>query len=190
MGEVENIAGIAHSMRLNLTEHELSEIVATVKGTGSFAPEAEAIAQFQAGTMTPGVVTFYLPRLWRYRPDTSKVPSEVWRAMFEQAEYTEDMVVRERPKRTYRAYRGATFENRDGLSWSHDVEQAKYFARFRQAPGAPARVWVTNIPPERMHARYLDGWEQETTADVRGLDIRPIEEEHLLRRPRHWPWQR
>ena len=104
--------------------------------------------------------------------------------MFEHAQYTEDMVVRERPRRTFRAYRGATSENREGLSWSLDVEQAKYFARFRQAPGVQAHVWVTNIPPERMFARFLDGYEKEITADVRGLDIRPLEQEHHLPRPR------
>lgn len=109
--------------------------------------------------------------------------------MFEHAEYTENMVVAPRPTRTVRAYRGATEANREGLSWSLDPEQARYFARDRQAPGVTtARVWVTNIPAERMFARYTDGWEQEVTADVRGLAIHPLEEEHLLPHPRAW-WQ-
>lgn len=138
------------------------------------------------------MLTVFLPWMWRYREGNSTVPTDVWRAMFEHAEYTEDMVVRSRPTKTMRAYRGATEANREGLSWSLDVEQAKYFARDRQAPGVTtARVWVTNIPAERMFARYADGWEQEVTADVRGLDVHPLEEEHLLPRPRSWwPWRR
>ena len=188
--KAENVAGMASRMRLNLSERELAEITATVTATGSFAPEPETVAQFRAGALTRGMLTFYLPWLWRYRQDDSRVPNDVWRAMFEQVEYTEDMVVRDRPRRTFRAYRGATTENREGLSWSLDVEQAKYFARSRQAPGARARVWVTNIPPERVFARFTDGWEKEVTADVRGLDIRPLEDERLLPRPRNWPWWR
>lgn len=184
----ENVADMASHMRLSLSSQELASITATVERTGSFAPESEAVAQFQAGALSSGVLTFYLPWLWRYRPDQSKVSTDLWRAMFEHAKYTEDMVVRERPRRTVRAYRGATVENREGLSWSLDIEQARYFARSRQAPGAQAQVWVTNIPPERMFARYLNGLEKEITADVRGLEIRPVEEERLLRRPRPWPW--
>lgn len=186
----ENVADMARHMRLNLSERELAMIVATVKETGSFAPEAATVAQFQAGVLTRGMLTFYLPWLWRYREDESHVPADMWRAMFEHAEYTEDMVVRERTRRTFRAYRGATSENRDGLSWSLDVEQAKYFARSRQAPGAQASVWVTNIPPDRIFAQFIDGPEKEITADVHGLDIRPLEDERLLPRPRNWPWWR
>lgn len=169
---------------LNLSARELADVAAIVDKTGNFAPESEVVARFNEGTLTPGVLTFFVPRLWRDRLGDSPVPTDVWRAMFEHAEYTENMVVASRPTKTVRAYRGATEANREGLSWSLDVEQAKYFARDRRAPGVTtARVWVTNIPPERMLARYTDGWEQEVTADVRGLAVRPLEEEHLLPKP-------
>lgn len=174
---------------LDLSAQELADVAAIVDKTGNFAPEPEIVARFKAGTLTPGALTFFVPRLWRDRLGDSPVPTDVWRAMFQHAGYTEDMVVSPRPKRTVRAYRGATEANREGISWSLDVGQAKYFARDRQAPGVTtARVWVTNIPPERMLARYMDGWELEVTADVRGLAIRPLEEEHLLPHPRAW-WQ-
>jgi len=186
----EYVAAIANRRCLHLSARELAEITAMVMETGSFAPESETVARFKAGALTRGMLTFFVPWLWRDRPDTSPVPNEVWRGMFEQVEYTEDMVVRDRPRRTVRAYRGATAENSDGLAWSLDVEQAKYFARSRQAPGAHAQVWVANIPPQRIFARFIDGWENEVTADARGLDIRPLEDEHLLPRPRNWPWRR
>jgi hypothetical protein len=184
----ENVAQMAEWMRLNLTAQELAQITATVERTGSLAPEADTIAQFQAGHLSPAALTFFLPWLWQMRPDASRVPTEVWRGMFQCAAYTENRIVQQRPRRTFRAYRGATLQNRDGLSWSLDVEQAKYFARSRQAPGAIAHLWVTNIPPERLFARYTEGFENEVTADVRGLDVYPLEEEHRLPRPRRPIW--
>lgn len=183
----EHVAAMAAHACLNLSAQELADVAAIVDKTGNFAPETEIVARFKSGTLTPGALTFFLPRLWCFRLGDSPVPIHVWRAMFEHAEYTENMMVAPRPTRTVRAYRGATEANREGLSWSLDPEQAKYFARDRQAPGVTtARVWVTNIPAERMFARYTDGWEQEVTADVRGLAVHPLEEEHLLPKPRAW----
>lgn len=182
-----SVADIASHARLNLSESELATVSSVVLSTGNYAPEAEVVALFQEGKLSRGSLTFFLPWLWRYRADSSPVPSHVWRAMFDHAEYTEDCVVRARPRRTFLAYRGATAENREGLSWSLDADQAKYFARARQAPDALARVWVTNIPPSRLFARF-SGIEKEITADVRGLDIRPIEHERALPRPHSRPW--
>lgn len=181
-----NVRNMVEDMKLNLTAHEHRQIAAIVEKTNNFAPENEVAKEFRRGALTPGMLTFFLPWMWRYRDDNSQVPIEDWRAMFQEAYYTKDMRVQPRPKRMVRAYRGATEVDRDGLSWSLDVEQAEYFARFRQAPGVmTARVWVTNIPGERVFARYMSGWEKEITADVRGLDIRPIEEAHLLPKV-HW----
>lgn len=183
-----NVQGMAEGMKLNLTAQELETVIAIVSQTGNFAPEAEVVAEFSGGALTPGTLTFFLPWMWRYRKDDSEVPTHIWRAMFQHAYYTEDMKVCPPPKRTVRAYRGATEANREGLSWSLDIDQARYFARSRQAPGDfSARVWVTNIPAERMFARFMSGLEKEITADARELDIRPVEEAHLLPKI-HW-WQ-
>ena len=180
-------ADLAAHAGLRLSERELTEVAAIIDQTGSLAPETEVVARYQAGALTPGILTFFLPHMWRYREGDSPVPMEVWRAMFLSAEYTEDMVVQTRPTKTVRAYRGATEENREGISWTLDVRQAKYFAAERQAPGVvSAQVWVTNIPPHCMLARYTDGWEQEITADVRRLTIHPLEDEGLLPKPRWW----
>jgi len=179
MGTEREIRAIAERARLRLTDDEFAGIVELVNETGNFAPEAAVVDRFRSGALTPSMLTFFLPRMWRYRLDHSPVPVEVWRAMFEFAEYTEDMVVRRRRRGTWVAYRGATEANREGLSWTLDVEQARYFARFRQAPGdRSATVWATRIPADRVYARYMDEYEKELTADVRGLDIRSLEEWH------------
>lgn len=172
-------------MGLELSDQELQKVVGIVRRTRSIAPDEEIVSEFVRGQLTPGVLTFFLPRMWRNRPGDSPIPTEVWREMFQYALYTEDMRVHTRPRRSARAYRGATFNNREGLSWSLDVGQAQYFARSRQAPGeTAARVWVTDIPANRMFARYMDGYEKEITADARGLNIYPLEDEKLLPAPR------
>ncbi|MGJ4846605.1 hypothetical protein [Leifsonia sp. Le1] len=183
MATEQDIRQMATRARLHLSGDELAGIVTLVDRTGNLAPEAEVVRQFTAGTLTSPMLTFFVPRMWRYRADHSSVPTDVWRAMFERAHYTEDMVVRRRPRRTRLAYRGATEQNKEGLSWSLDVDQARYFARFRQAPKvSTARVWVTRIPADRVFARYMDGSEKELTADVRGLQIYPLEEAYRLSR--------
>lgn len=186
----ERAAGLAARKGLRLSQRELAGVAAIINKTGDLAPESEVVREFLDGGLTTGMLTFFLPWMWRYRQGDSPVPTDVWRAMFEHAEYTEDMVVKSRPTKSVRAYRGATEANREGLAWSLDVEQARYFARERQAPGVTmARVWLTDIPTERVLARYMDGWEQEVTADVRSLTIHPLEEAHLVAKRRSWwPW--
>ncbi|MFC5273798.1 hypothetical protein [Brachybacterium sacelli] len=146
---------------------------------------------FNRGQLSQASLTYFLPRLWVGREGNSRVPVETWKAMFEVVEYTEDGIVQPRPRRTVRAYRGATEANRAGLSWSLDLRQAEYFARERQAPkDKTGRVWVTNIPASRVFARVMEGWEKELVADVRGLDVLPIEQEAQLPTPRWWWRQR
>jgi hypothetical protein len=171
--DVREMAARAH---LVLSDDEFAGVVRLVNETGNLAPELAVVERFKSGSLSRGMLTFFLPRMWRFRLGHSPVPVEVWRAMFEFAEYTEDMVV-QRPRRgTWIAYRGATEANREGLSWTLDVEQARYFARDRQAPGDySATVWVARIPSNRVYARYMDGFEKELTADVRGLNVRSLE---------------
>lgn len=180
------VAAVAARLRLVLEEQDRRVIVDLIERTGSHAPVTEVVRQFQAGQLSPAVLTYFLPTMWEGRPDDSPVPAGVWRAMFEQAIYTEDCVVRRPRGGTVRAYRGATEENREGLSWTLDPEQARYFARYRQAPGTFGTVWAVNIPAERVHARYLRGMEREIVADVRGLEVVPFGELDRLPAPRWW----
>ncbi|WIE57157.1 hypothetical protein DEI96_013495 [Curtobacterium sp. MCLR17_031] len=172
-----DVRAMAARAQLVLSDDEFAGIVRLVNETGDLAPEPAVVERFNSGSLTPGMLTFFLPRMWRYRLGDAPVPIEVWRAMFEFAEYTEDMVVQRRRRGTRVAFRGATDANREGLSWSLDVEQARYFARDRQAPrDRSATVWVARIPSDRVYARYMDGFEKEIVADVRGLDVRSLEE--------------
>lgn len=174
---------MAARRQLTLTNAEVAGVLALMKRTGNFRPEAEVVESFQVGELTSGMVTFFLPSMWLNRRDESPVPAEVWRAMFECAAYTEDTIVRRRSRRSSLAYRGATEANREGLSWSLDVQQARDFARSRQAPGIAGSIWVTRIPGDRVFARFIEGWEKELTADVRGLEIYPLEDASRLVRP-------
>lgn len=168
---------MATRSRLVLSEDEIADACRLVNETGSLAPANAVAERFEEGALTTGILTLFLPRMWVNRPGRSTVPNRVWRAMFEHALYTEDTVVQRRPRRAQVAYRGATAGNREGLSWSLDVDQARSFARSQQAPGDySARVWATRIPGDRVFARFMEGWEKEVTADVRGLDVRPLED--------------
>lgn len=183
-----DVRGMAARAHLVLSDDELAGIVRLVNETGDLAPEAAVVERFKSESLTPGMLTFFLPRMWRYRLGDSPVPIEVWRAMFEHAEYTEDMVIHRRRRGTRSAFRGATEANREGLSWSLDVDQARYFARNRQAPGdRSATVWVACIPSDRVYARYMDGFEKELVADVRGLHVRSFDE---WRSDEVRPWRR
>jgi hypothetical protein len=172
-----DVRAMAARARLRLSDDEVAGVIRLINETGSLAPESAVAERFASGALTPGMLTFFLPRMWQYRDGYSATPLEVWRAMFERVQYTQDRIVQRRPHGTRLAYRGATEANREGLSWSLDVEQARYFARYRQAPrDLSARVWVTRIPSDRVFARFMEGWEKELTADVRGLHIVPLEE--------------
>jgi hypothetical protein len=184
------VIDMANQFQVQLTESEIEQVEEIVAKTGSWAPQDEVIRRFQDGLLTPGLLTFFVPWLWRYKADDCTVSNDVWHGMFGEAHFTDNCVGSKRPRRTVRAYRGATFENRHGLSWSLDKGQAEYFARSRQAPGAKARVWVANIPASRFYAQYLNELEKEVTADVRGLDVYPVEDAANLPRLHSWQWWR
>lgn len=173
--------------RIVHTDMDIDEIAGIIKRTDNLAPVSELVRLFSRGEISRAALTLFLPRVWVEREANSQVPVETWRAMFEHIAYTEDGIVKSRRRRTVRAYRGATEANRAGLSWSLDPGQAEYFARERQAPMATAgRVWVANIPADRVFARVLEGMEKEIVADVRDLDILPVELEAQLPTPRWW----
>lgn len=173
MATVDIVQSMAQRSNLLLGPEEVANAVRIIDSTGSLAPSDHVAQLFLGGKLTPAELTFFLPRMWRNRPAESATPDEVWRQMFDYALYTEDMAVARRRRKSCRAYRGATAENREGLSWSTDLGQARYFAASRQAPGIVGQVWVVNIPGDRMRAKFGEGWEKEIVADVRGLNIVP-----------------
>lgn len=173
--------------RIVYSDLDIDEIAGIISRTDNLAPVSELVRLFSRGEVSRAALTFFLPRAWVGREANSRVPVETWRAMFGHIAYTEDGIVKSRPRRTVRAYRGATEANREGLSWSLDLRQAEYFARARQAPrDRTGRVWVANIPADRVFARVLEGMEKEIVADVRGLRILPVEQEAQLPTLRWW----
>ncbi|MGP9744761.1 hypothetical protein [Brachybacterium sp. AOP29-B2-41] len=173
--------------RIVHTDMDIDEIAGIISRTDNLAPVSELVRLFRRGEVSRAALTFFLPRVWVGLEANSQVPVETWRAMFEHIAYTEDGIVKSRPRRSVRAFRGATEANRAGLSWSLDPRQAEYFARERQAQrDRTGRVWVVNIPADRVFARVLEGMEKEIVADVRGLRILPVEQEAQLPTLRWW----
>lgn len=173
-------ARIAADRGIVLSKADL-EVIDSVHATAA-VPGASHAAAVLAGrlvnsTVSTAVLTYMVPPLWRFRDDRCAVPTESWRELFAACAYTHDFAVARRPRRwrPYTLYRGATAENRHGLSWTGDIEQARYFARHRQAPGADARVWRCRVPADRVLARIVAmSWEDEYVADVRGFDVTEI----------------
>lgn len=102
----DTVQKLAAGANIVFTPDEAARVTAIVAGTGSRAPEAEVVALFQQGALSPNMLAFFLPWMWMSRPDDSPVPTETWRAMFQATPYTEDKRVTHSRGRSVRAYRG------------------------------------------------------------------------------------
>jgi hypothetical protein len=128
----------------------------------------------QDGRLTGDLATYLVPSVWRFRRDECDVPVDMWLRLFEATRYTSDFSVSRRPRFPLRLYRGATAANKKGLSWTTKLDQAIYFARSRQAPGAVAHIWIATVPARQLLA-YLGGWEHEYVVDPRELTVRQFD---------------
>lgn len=140
--------------------------------------EYELARVFKEQNPSRAFMTYWVPECWRFRRDTSSLELELWREMFQACAYTHDFEVDRRPRRSLTVFRGAVERNKYGLSWTLDIEQARYFATSRQDPFSTekAQIWVCTVPPERTFARIDKvSMENELVADVRDLDVRPAE---------------
>lgn len=171
-------------------QRDFNMVKSIINRTGSWAPLDEVVRLFRRDELSSAALTFFVPWIWSMQSEDCDVPNEVWHGMFQRCAYTVDKRVAKLPRRTVRVYRGATAENRDGLSWSFDVGQAAFFAKKKQVRGAPGEVWAANVPADYFYARYTEGWEQELTADVRELQVVPLANEADLPRVFRWPWER
>lgn len=167
---------IAQAKQIELSM-EQAEIASDLSNFAGAKYESELARLFFDGRLDRTLLTYLVPRAWRFRQDRSPVPVETWRAMFEACSYTKDFVPTRRPRTGVTAFRGATPANRDGLAWTLDIRQARYFAWNRQDPhGPPAQVWVCRIPADRMLGRIVqESFENEVIADARGLPVRDAE---------------
>jgi hypothetical protein len=131
---------------------------------------------FKEGALDRDTLSYSLPDVWRYKLDNCSLPTELWREMFRASDFTVDGRRARRPRRRVRLFRGATGENRAGLSWTRSLVQANYFATYRQDPDGPlGQVWATVAPPQYLLARLPKKGEGEYVVDARGLTIRPVD---------------
>lgn len=71
---------------------------------------------------------------------------QTWRDLFEEAGYTHDGQPAPQPCQPVTVYRGCHHERRFGMSWTTDLDQARWFANreFRKGAG---QVYVFDAPP-------------------------------------------
>lgn len=172
-------AEIALARGISLSADDLGVIDSIYAGVPTTPLAESLVAHFDRGGVSSAVLTYMVPHLWGFRPDRCEVPMESWRSLFAGCHYTHDFEVTRRPLRWWgrTLYRGATSDNRFGLSWTGDIEQARYFARSRQAPGVWGSVWQCRVPASRVLARLSSrSWEDEYVSDVRGCAVTQVHE--------------
>ncbi|WP_431959899.1 hypothetical protein [Mycobacterium sp. smrl_JER01] len=69
-----------------------------------------------------------------------------WVSLFEEVGYTEDGKPAPRPRNPVTVYRGCSPERRFGMSWTTDIERARWFAQRDLGQGA-GQLYEATIPP-------------------------------------------
>jgi hypothetical protein len=135
------------------------------------------VALRQGGRADPRLLLEALPAAWRYRQDHTAIARdsvlELFRAVYEASGFSSWGEALPRPRGTLTLFRGATAENRHGLSWSTMPATARYFADHRQDPRARGELWQVRVPADRCLMFFPD--EDEFVVDLDGL-------EHLVRK--------
>ncbi len=130
-----------------------------------------------AGRADTALIRDVLPQAWRYRQDDTcldrSAALELFRAVHATSGFSMWGEAFPRPRGSLTLFRGATVENRHGLSWSSDPTTAQYFADQRQHPRATAELWRVRVPSTRCLMFFPD--EDEFIVDLDGL-------EHLVRK--------
>lgn len=103
------------------------------------------------------------------------LPDEMWVGLFEEAGYTHDGQPAPRPTDAVTVYRGALFERRRGMSWTTDMDRARWFAE-RDLGGGRGMIWAYLAPPEALLAFIHDSSRGEAehvvnTAFMSGGDV-------------------
>jgi hypothetical protein len=86
---------------------------------------------------------------------TNLLPAEEWVELFEEAGYTEDEKPAPRPRQAVTVYRGCSTDRRHGMSWTTDIERARWFAD-RDLGHGTGLIYVFNAPPESLLAFIHD----------------------------------
>jgi hypothetical protein len=160
--------GLAERAGFELTTADFEQCEAVGEfWNGGFADLESAV---QENALSRPAAAFLAITLWPNKPDSVSVDYALWARMFRDGRFTEDGRRVTPPARPALLFRGATPEGARGLSWTTDLEQARYFATSdRQRNPAEARVWMSWVPPDLMLARFGRGWESEVIVDAEHL---------------------
>jgi hypothetical protein len=79
------------------------------------------------------------------------LPFNQWVELFGEAGYTHDGEPAPRPEQAVTVYRGCHHERRFGMSWTTDIERARWFADRDLGQGV-GLIYVFNAPPEALLA--------------------------------------
>ncbi|MFE9065035.1 hypothetical protein [Streptomyces violaceusniger] len=123
---------------------------------------------WRSGKLLPRVLPEVLGGTWSIGKQGT-VPLDQWRAMFDEAGYTQDTRPHPRPAKPIELWRAADDEHRDGWFWTSYIQYAQMVAEVREE----ARLWRTVAPPEAILCRNVGitgGWD-EFAVDTRELTI-------------------
>ncbi len=88
-------------------------------------------------------------------------PPAMWVDLFDEAGYTVDGQSAPRPTQPVTLYRGCHHDRRFGMSWTADLERARWFAD-RDLGLGPGLVYVTTADPKSLLAFIGDGHRRES----------------------------
>jgi hypothetical protein len=79
---------------------------------------------------------------------------EWWEQLFWWVGYTIDGYKSDPPSQPLKLFRGACRQFRDGMSWTDQIETARWFAdrTTRLHPGSPGAVWTSTFRPDQLLA--------------------------------------
>lgn len=132
----------------------------------------------QAGAFSTNDLAAALTSAWTGDGKVSSMLSlESWRFLFTKAGYAQDGVHAERPTKPMRLYRGATVEGKHGMSWTSDLDTARFFTI--PTDGDEGTIWTATFEPEHLLAHITARDEHEYVVDPEVLTSSLVEvEEH------------
>jgi hypothetical protein len=97
------------------------------------------------------------------------IPAREWLRAFETTGYLSDDPWIPAPVDEITLFRGAPGDRRCGLAWTEERAKAREFAGFGDGSGGEGLVFVAQVAPWRVLARYNFHDERECVVDTRGL---------------------
>jgi hypothetical protein len=99
----------------------------------------------------------------------AEIPARDWLRAFETSGYVSDDPWIPAPVDELTLFRGAPSDRRCGLAWTEEKAKARDFAEFGRGSGGEGLVFVAQVAPRRVLARFNLHDERECVLDTRGL---------------------